>query len=222
MKIDIWSDVVCPWCYIGKKRFEKAVAEAGVDVTVMWHAFELDPQAPERLEGTLTRRLAQKYGTTEERMVVLQEHVRQTGEGEGITFRFAEAVTGNTFDAHRLILYAHEQGLGSAQKERLMRAYFSEGLAIGEREVLLRLAHEVGVSAPESAFLEDVWGERVRVDEATARRSGITGVPFFVIDGQYAVSGAQPTEVFANILRQLQPDVAAGVVCDDGACDVPN
>jgi len=212
LTVDIWSDVVCPWCYIGKRRFEAALEqfEHRDDVTVLWHSFELDPEAPPVAEGKSAERLAAKYGMTVEEAAGRQAEITTLAAQDGLTYDLAESRGGNTFDAHRLIHLAAEHRLGDAAMERLMRAYFSEREAIGDRETLQRLAVEAGLPAEE--VREVLEGERyadaVRADERAATQIGIRGVPFFVLGRKYGVSGAQPAEVLLQALQQAWDEVA--------------
>jgi predicted DsbA family dithiol-disulfide isomerase len=203
--VDIWSDVVCPWCYIGKRRFEAALArfDHRDQVEVTWHAFELDPEAPRRPEGTLAESLAAKYGTSLEDAEASHRNLTEMAAGEGLEYHFDRAQRGNTFDAHRLIRMALDQGHQDAMKERLMRAYFTEGEAIADRDTLARLAAEVGIGeeAARAALAGGRYSSEVRGDEHTAARLGIRGVPFFVLDRRYGVSGAQPAEVLLEALN---------------------
>jgi len=204
--VEIWSDVVCPWCYIGKRRFESALEqfEHRDEVTVMWRSFELDPEAPRDVHGTAAERLADKYGMSIERALNLHAEMTQRAAAEGLEFHFERARGGNTFDAHRMIHLAATYGHQAAAKERLMRAYFTEGEAISDHETLVRLVSELGVDAEEArAALElDRFAEDVREDENLAAQLGIQGVPFFVLDRHYGVSGAQPPEVLLGVLER--------------------
>src|SRR3984885_7461905 len=206
MDIEIWSDVVCPWCYIGKRRFERALAafDHRGEVSVTWRSFQLDPNAPATSEGDPVERIATKYGMSRAAAEAAQARVTANAATAGLDFHLDRARPGNTFDAHRLIHYANSAGKQDALKERLMAAYFVEGAAIGERDVLARLAVEVGLDA--AAVLEvldsDAFADDVRRDELEARELGITGVPFFVLDRAYGVSGAQPSELILGALQQ--------------------
>jgi predicted DsbA family dithiol-disulfide isomerase len=212
LTVDIWSDVVCPWCYIGKRRLEAALEgfEHRDDVTVLWHSFELDPDAPPVAEGKSAERLAEKYGMSVEEAARRQAEITSLAAQDGLTYDLAESRGGNTFDAHRLIHLAAEHGLGDAAMERLMSAYFSECEPIGDRDTLERLAVEVGLPADEVREVLD--GERyadaVRADERAATQVGIRGVPFFVLGRKYGVSGAQPAEVLLQALQQAWDEVA--------------
>jgi predicted DsbA family dithiol-disulfide isomerase len=206
LTVEIWSDVVCPWCYIGKRRFEAALeAFAHRDeVTVMWRSFELDPEAPAETPGTSAERLANKYGMSVERAQQLHAEMTERAAGEGLEYHLETARGGNTFDAHRMIHLAATYGHQAAAQERLMRAYFTEGEPISDRATLVRLVAELGVDAEEarSALELDRFAEDVREDEALAGQLGIQGVPFFVVERHYGVSGAQPSEVLVNVLER--------------------
>src|SRR4051812_37719340 len=213
LTVEIWSDVVCPWCYIGKRRFEAALErfEHAADVTVLWRSFELDQDAPKTAEGTAAERLAAKYGMTIERAGELHAEMTERAAAEGLDFRFDLARGGNTFDAHRLIHLAATYGHQAAAKERLMRAYFTEGEAIADPEALIRVLAEVGVDPEEArdVLRSDRFAEDVREDELLAAQLGIQGVPFFVLDRRYGVSGAQPPEVLVQALERAWGEAVA-------------
>lgn len=233
MNIEIWSDIVCPWCYIGKRRFEKALARFAHrdQVEVTWRSFELDPGAPRVYPGTLDEMLAKKMGGSLARAAAANQQVTALAAQEGLEYHLDQARPGNSFDAHRLVHFAAAHGLQDAMQERLLRAYFSEGRAIGDPDTLASLAAEVGLDAAEAraVLAGDAYAAAVRADEQRAAAFGIAGVPFFAIDEQYGISGAQPSEVFLNALEQIwaasQPQaVDAGAQndagCADGACRV--
>jgi predicted DsbA family dithiol-disulfide isomerase len=186
MDIEIWSDIACPWCYVGKRRFEAALAqfEHRDEVTVRWRSFELDPQAPQEREGDRAKHLADKYGMSVEQAHAAEHQMTETAAGEGLNFRFDIARAGNTFDGHRIVHLAAEHGLQDAMKERILRAYLSEGELISDAQTLTRLAAEVGL--PEDEVAETLAGDRfardVRTDEQDAARLGISAVPTFVVD----------------------------------------
>jgi len=207
MNIEVWSDVVCPWCYIGKRRLESAVKlfQHGDEISVSWRSFELDPESPRRAPVPLDEMLAQKYGMSREEARAANTQVTSLAAAEGLEYHLEHQHSGNSFDAHRLIHLAAEKGLPGAMKERLMRAHFSESAAIGEPDVLVRLACEVGIDEEEAkALLEsDRFADEVRADEAEAGTIGVRGVPFFLIERKWALSGAQPTDLFLKAIEQV-------------------
>jgi len=210
VKVEVWSDVVCPWCYIGKRRLEAALLlfEHRDEVEVEWRSFELDPSAERGATEDLDQRLAGKYGVTLEAARAMSSRVSKVAAGEGLAYRLDIARSGNTFDAHRLVHLARTVGLQGAMKERLMAAYFTEGRAIGEAAVLAELAAEVGLERERvSAVLGgEEFSLAVRSEEREAGELGISGVPFFVIDRRYGVSGAQPGEVLHQALETAWRD----------------
>jgi predicted DsbA family dithiol-disulfide isomerase len=212
MQVEVWSDVVCPWCYIGKRRLESALERFPNrdQVEVAFRSFELNPNAPRHDETDLDAGLARKYGVTLEQARAMTERVVATAAGEGLEYRLDIAKRANTFDAHRLLQLAAAEGRQVAMKERLMAAYFTEGRSISDLDSLVRLAEEVGLDpARARAVLEsDEFGDEVRSDEREAAELGITGVPFFVINRRYAVSGAQPSELMLSALDRAWAEVA--------------
>jgi predicted DsbA family dithiol-disulfide isomerase len=201
LKVEIWSDVVCPWCYIGKRRFERAAKQFGNDVDVVWRSFELDPEAPAVREHTATEHLAAKYGMSREQAEASHERMTQLAAQEGLEYHFELARGGNSFDAHRLIHLARENGMENEAMERVMRAYFTEGVAIGDTDALIALGEELGLTNAREALDTDAYAAAVREDEELARRIGIQGVPFFVLDRRYGVSGAQPAELLVQAME---------------------
>ncbi len=225
MRVDIWSDIACPWCYVGKRRFEAAIAGLGVEVEVTWRSFELDPHAPAAAdEGAQDELLARKYGLSLERARELIAHMTATGAAEGIEFRFDRVRRGNTFDAHRLIHMVSRVGLGDAMKERLLRAYFTEGAWVADHETLATLAAQVGLDRREvrEMLAGDDFRADVRRDEGIAHQLGISGVPFFVVDQRLGVSGAQPADTMRRILEEAlatsAADAPAGDACGPDGC----
>lgn len=229
MKIEIWSDIVCPWCAIGKRRFEQALQsfEHRAAVKVVFRSFELDPSAPAEIEETRNEHLAAKYGMS--LAEAAQRHAQTTALAaeEGLEFHFDRARAGNTFNAHRLLHLAAERGVQEQLKERLLLAYFTEGEPIGDPAALQRLATEVGLEADLVAqtLSSDAYADDVRADESRAAALGISGVPFFVFDEKYGVSGAQPADLLLEVLdkawsgRQPLTMVGSGDgVCTDDAC----
>lgn len=206
MQVEIWSDVICPWCYIGRRRFETALAQFAHrdQVSVIWRSFELDPDAPSLYPGTLNERLAEKYGVSLMQATAMNTRVTEVAKETGLEYRLEQARPGNTFDAHRLLHFAAAQESDQDAGERIMHGYFCEGLAVGDRSALVRLAPQFGIAedAAQAMLESDDYSVAVRDDEARAAQLGITGVPFFVFAEKYGVSGAQPVEVFAEALEQ--------------------
>lgn len=213
LSVEVWSDIACPWCWVGKRKLEAAVAQFGDDVDVVWRSFELDPAAPKSLpdDVDLTSRLADKYGKSREGAEQMVDRMTAVGQDNGIEFRFDQARPGNTFDAHRLLHWAGREGKQNALKERLFEAYMQQGKLVSDHEVLVELAADVGLD-PERAQLvlsSNDYASDVRRDEATAGTMGIHGVPFFVFGGRFALSGAQPVELLVQGLQKAKEDAAA-------------
>ena len=204
MKIEIWSDIACPWCYLGKHRFEDALAKFGGrdDVDVTYRSFQLDPSAPSVSSGTLNELLAKKFGMPVAQAEAMNERMTAMGEPEGIEFHFDRARPANTFDGHRLVHFASEHGKGSAMKERLFEAYFRDGLVVSDPATLVALAEELGLDARQ-VVASTAYGDDVRADLEQARSLGISGVPFFVLDEKYGVSGAQTADVLLATMREV-------------------
>jgi predicted DsbA family dithiol-disulfide isomerase len=230
MLVEIYSDVVCPWCYIGKRRFEEALARrSDADVTVVWRPFQLDPNAP-TAPSPVVDAYARKFGGPE-RAVQIIDHMSSVAREAGLEFHLDVAQRSNTLDAHRLLWFALQQGgpaVQDALKERLLQAYFVDGEHVGSHAVLARLAAEVGLDEDEVlAFLDGDGGRaEVRAELNEAYERGITAVPTFVFDGRYSVPGAQDPELFVRVLDKLGAErapVPAGHdarTCTDDACEV--
>ena len=229
MHVEIWSDIACPWCYVGKRRFEAALSsfEHRDEVTVTWRSFELDPQAPAEREHDGATHLAQKYGMSRQEALAMQARMTETAAGEGLEFRFDIARGGNTFDAHRIVHLAAAHGAQEAMQERIMRAYLTEGELISDHATLERLAVEAGLDADEvrDVLSSDRYAAEVRQDERTAARFGISAVPFFVVDRTVGASGAHPPAQLLELLGQgraanLPAEVPAGEACaaDGSGC----
>ena len=202
MKIEIWSDVVCPWCYIGKRRLEHALLdfEHAGEVEITWRSYQLNPGAGPGAVPTMDS-LARRFGPQSEAMV---SRIADLAAAEGLDFDYDSALSVNTLDAHRALHLAADLGLGGAAKERLLRAHFAEGADLSDREKLAGLLSEVGVPAERvrATLAGDVYADAVRADIEEAHALGVNGVPFFVLDRRYGVSGAQPAELFLGALRQ--------------------
>ncbi len=212
MKVEIWSDVVCPWCYIGKRRFEAALARFPHRdaIEVEWKSFELDPTATSATEADgpqdadYAGRIASKYGTDRGQAQGMLDSMTAAAAAEGLDFHFERAIRANTVDAHQVIHLAGLRGVQDEVKERLLLAYFTQGEAVGDRENLVRLAAEAGLDAADvrQALETNAYLDDVRRDEYEARQFGISGVPFFVVDRKYGVSGAQPPAAILQVLEQ--------------------
>jgi len=210
--VEIWSDVVCPWCYVGKRRFEAALDRLPQrdEVRVVWRSFELDPHAPRSREQPQDEHLAAKYGMTLEHARALNAQMTELAAHEGLEYHLDRARGGNTFDAHRLIHLGSARGLQEPVMERLMRGYFTEGEPIGDHDALVRLAADAGLD-PEDARAtldSDAYTQEVRADEELARRIGIQGVPYFVLNRRFGVSGAQPADVLVQAFERALQEAA--------------
>jgi predicted DsbA family dithiol-disulfide isomerase len=210
LKVEIWSDIVCPWCYVGKRRFEEALSRFTHrdEVEVEWKSFELDPGARSSAdaadEADYADRLGRKYGMGRTQALQMLESMTRTAASVGLDFHFERATRANTFDAHQVVHLAAARGVQGAVKERLLRAYFTEGEPVGDRAALVRLASEAGLERGEveEALEDQTYAAAVRADEAEASALGISGVPFFVVDRLYGVSGAQPPEQLLEVLQR--------------------
>ncbi len=211
LKVDVWSDVACPWCYIGKRRFEAALARIAArdgvapDVEVEYHSFELSPDTPLDFEGTSTEFLARHKGIPVAQAQQMNDHVTRLAAAEGLEYRMDDVRHTSTLKAHELLHLAKSRGLQEPMKERLLRAYFTEGRHVGRVEELAGLAAEVGLDRAEvvDALESGRYADAVAADMAQARAYGITGVPFYVVDGRYGVSGAQDPAVFVQVLDRV-------------------
>lgn len=225
---------MCPWCYIGKRRFEAALARfpQSKQVDLVWRSFELDPSAPPSPAepDRYAEHLARKYSMTVDQAETMIERVTSAAAEEGLDYRFDIARRGNTFDAHRLLHFALSRGVQDELKEGLDRATFTEGLSVSDHQALIDVAAEIGLDEIElkEVLTSDAYGDAVRADAAQARAYGIRAVPFFVVDGRYGVAGAQPADVLLDVLERAWTvtnplsvigDAAGRDACADGACD---
>ena len=205
MRVDIWSDIVCPWCYVGNARFSRALAdfEHGDQVEVVYRSFELDPSIPQGRATPILDVLASKYGMSQAQARQAEARVAALAGAEGLDFTVDRAM-GNTFDAHRLVHFGREQGAQARVAKELYHAYFGEGRSVFGQDALVGVAAGAGLDpdAARHALENGSFSDEVRADEEEAGRLGISGVPFCVLGGKYGVSGAQPTETFAQALRQ--------------------
>lgn len=233
MRVEIWSDIVCPWCYIGKARFEeglKAFAHRD-EIEVVHRSFELDPDRAARETTPVIDMIAKKYGRTREEAQAMEEHVASTARAAGLAYRSEGRDHGNTFDLHRLLHLAKAHGLQDELLTLLYRANFAEEASVFDPEAPLALAVRAGLDEQEARRVladSSAYADDVRADEREAAELGATGVPFFVFDRRYGVSGGQPAEVFTQALEQawqgrvITPLGGDAAACDaDGACEVP-
>ncbi|MEU9450852.1 DsbA family oxidoreductase [Streptomyces sp. NPDC048277] len=213
LRVDVWSDVVCPWCYIGKRRLEAALDRFGHadEVEVHWHSFQLDPAHPRGERRPVFETLAQKTGAPPAQVRAMTRQVTELAAAEGLRYDLERAVAVNTIDAHRLGHLAEAHGLGARMHERLLRAHLGEGEVVDDPDTLVRLGTEVGVPEDEirRMLAGDAYADAVEADIREARRYGVTGVPFFVLDRTYGLSGAQPADTFLSALRTAHADAAS-------------
>lgn len=229
MKIDIWSDIVCPFCYIGKRHLELALEKfpQREQVEIVWHSFQLDPTAPAEVTEPSSQMLARKYGMPLAQAQANQQALEQQAATVGLEYHLETTRTGNTFDIHRVIHLAAERGLGAAAHERFMRGHFTDNEPVNNPDVLVRLASEIGLDETRvrEVLVTDEYAAAVNSDIAQARAYGARGVPFFVLADAIGVSGAQPVEVFSQALEQawatahpLQMVGDSDASCEDDAC----
>ena len=228
VRIEVWSDVVCPWCFIGKRRLETALARFPHrdEVEVLWRSYQLDPTVPEGRTHPTLPALAAKYGRSVEEMRGMQQRVEEIAAAEGLDYDLAEGLTGNTLLAHELIHLAAERGLQGAMKERLLHAHFEQRRSVFDVDGLVPLAVEVGLEEDEvrAALADRRYRHAVSQDARTAQALGATGVPFFVVDRRYGAAGAQPAELLLQLLERAWAEahplqtVPAADGCTDEAC----
>lgn len=216
LRIEVWSDIACPWCWIGKRGLDLALEKFDQPVSLRWRAFELNPQAPLELPGKVdyVQRLAEKYGVDHAAAQQMIDRIVATGSERGLELRFDRIRPANTFAAHRLLAWARDSGLQSGLKEAIFRAYLNEGRLVSDHAVLLELVGQVGLDAGTAgeALGSDAFAAEVRQDEQRAAQIGITGVPCFVFPQTHSgISGAQPPEVLLQALRQVQSKLADSV-----------
>lgn len=231
VQVEVFSDVVCPWCYIGKRHLEQALAEFphADDVTVTYRSYQLSPDTPKEATGTLTEMLSAKYGVSLAEAQAMNDRVTGVAAEAGLEYHLDRAHPANTVDAHRLLHFAAAQGKQAELKERLLAAYFTEGKRIGDADVLVAEAEAVGLDgdAARAVLAGDDYADEVNADFSLARAFGITGVPFFVIDRKYGLSGAQPASTLRQALEEAWMDAhplvsldstPAGDADDAGSC----
>jgi predicted DsbA family dithiol-disulfide isomerase len=207
MKVEIWSDVICPFCYIGKRRFENALGKFGHKdkVEIIWHSFELDPERKSVPEMSIHKMLAEKKGWSVEQAKQMNDHVTEMASEVGLKYDFDKAIPVNTFNAHRISHLAAKHNVQNEMEELLFSSYFTKGVNIDDENSLIALTNQVGIDSKETeqVLKDNVYSSDVRQDEEEAREIGINGVPFFVFDRKYAISGAQPEDVFIRTLEKV-------------------
>ncbi|WP_138420044.1 DsbA family oxidoreductase [Aquibacillus sediminis] len=234
MKVQIWSDIVCPFCYIGKRRYEAALQQFDHkdDIEMEFKSFQLDPNAEKGTDKDLHQSLATKYGVSYEEGKAMNDRMTEQAKEVGLDYHLDHAIPTNTEDAHRLSYYAKQHGKMNQMMERIMHAYFTESLDVGDHETLVKLAGEVGLDQEDTRQIlsDGAFKQEVQVDQQQAAQIGVQGVPFFVFNQKYAVSGAQPTETFLEVLEKvwkeeneqspIQMINNAGEQCTDDNCDI--
>ena len=209
IKIDIWSDIACPWCYIGKRRLETALKDFdGTPVEVEYHSFQLNPAAPVDFNGTQSDYLAQRMRASADQVRAMNQQVTATAKADGLDYHLDDVKVTNTAKAHELIHFAKSQGKGNEMKEHLLRAYFVDGRHVGHDDDLADLAADIGLDrdAALAALTSGAFRQAVEGDKAHGTAIGVQGVPFFVVDGKYAISGAPPAELFLQALNKVQSE----------------
>lgn len=229
MKIEIWSDVMCPFCYIGKRNFESALEqfEDSKHIEVIWKSFQLDPDMPQIAKENYVDYLVQRKGMSEEQVKGMLANVTETAKHVGLSYHLDKSVLVNSMNAHKLLQFANTKGLGNALEERLFSAFFTEGKNIADLSTLTELGKEIGLDevALQTAFSDDNYAYMVAQDIAEGRQLGVQGVPFFVLDRKYGVSGAQPPAVFLENLegafkewRELNPETKLKMASNGPSC----
>lgn len=242
MKIEVWSDFVCPFCYIGKRRLEMALNkfEHKGEVELVFRSFELDPTAKKKYDENIHELIAKKYGVTVEQAKASNDKLVMQAKAIGLDYNFDDLIPTNTFDAHRLAHYAKTEGRMNELSERILKAYFVDSLNISDHKVLASLAGEAGLDSDKALKIldSDQYEAEVREDEKNASGLGISGVPYFVFNDKYAVSGAQPPELFLQVLEKVKKEELSSKVteliaeehqdsatsnsgnCSDGKCEI--
>ena len=240
MKIEVWSDFVCPFCYIGKRRLEEALDQFPHrdQVEVEFKSFELDPNSPKNIDQSIHEVLAKKYGMSIEKAKQANQGVGQQAATVGLTYHFDTMKPTNTFDAHRLAKFAKDYGKEAEVTEKLLYGYFTESKHIGDHDTLADIAEAVGLDrqkALDVLYDKNAYANDVRIDESIAQQYGVSGVPYFIINQKYAISGAQPTETFKGALQKVWEEEAVSPVlqdlstvsaedasCTDEGCAIPD
>ena len=230
MLIEMWTDYACPFCYIGKRRLEEAIKQVDHKIEVVYRCFELDPTAERDISDSIYEKLAKKYGMSLEQAKLNCNNMEEMARESGLDYQFDTMKLTNTFDAHRLTMYAKTQGLMNEMAERMLHAFFTESKHIGDHSTLIDLAVEIGLNREKVTNLlnSDEMTDAVRSDEQEAQQLGIQGVPFFLINRKYAISGAQPVETFIEAINQINeqdgPFISLNnnrdATCTDDSCEI--
>lgn len=226
MKVEIWSDIVCPFCYIGKRKFEKALDgfAAKDKVEIEWKSFQLDPEMDNKEGLSVHEYLGKRKGGTTADGKRMNDQMSAIAKEVGLNYDFDNGIINNTLPAHQLLHFAKTKGLQNELKERIFKAYYTEGKDTGDMETLLQLAKEVGLEAAEARTIlqDNLYVSEVINDQEEARQIGVQGVPFYVFNRKYAVSGAQSPEVFAEVLSKVWEEEKPALVVTpaEGFCDV--
>jgi len=220
--VDVWSDIVCPFCYIGKRNLEDAVDKTGLTdaVKVVWHSFELAPDAETKPEASIYEELAKRKGWSTEQSKQIHEQMEQKAKESGLEYNFDQTIPANSFKAHRLLHLANKRHVQNEVKELLLKSYFTDGKNIDDEETLVEAGKHAGLKEDEirEALHSEAFENEVREDIENARKLGIQGVPFFVLNQKYAISGAQPVGVFVEALEKLKEELDLNSLSDtDGA-----
>lgn len=210
LQIDVWSDIVCPFCYIGKRHLEDALKRTGLgdSVDIVWHSFELAPEAETNTEANIYEELASRKGWSVEQSKQIHDQMEERAKQAGLDFHFDRTIPANSFRAHRLLHLAKRHGCQDEIKENLLKAYFTDGKNIDDESVLIRTGIYHGLKEAEirDALTSETIAEEIQSDIQAAQRIGIQGVPFFVLNQKYAISGAQPVDVFVDALEKLREE----------------
>lgn len=231
MKIEIWSDVMCPFCYIGKKNFEKALENIPFkdEVKIEWKSFQLDPTLEKKDTKTTAEYFREKKGISENQAKQMTKQVIEMGKAAGIDFNFEKALITNTFTAHKLSHLAKKHGKSTEMEEELFKAHFIDGKNIGDHDILVSLAVFLGIDAEETSkcLQSEDFDYEINQDILEARNNGISGVPYFILNGKYGISGAQPFELFKNALTQTYEETVVPFkngtsedFCDSNGCSI--
>ncbi|MBE9582974.1 DsbA family oxidoreductase [Mucilaginibacter sp. JRF] len=218
MRVDIWSDIVYPFCYIGKRRFENALTGFDDNVEIVWHSYQLDPEAKYEEGQTVDQYLSKRKGFPLEKAKEMNAYVTAQAAELGLDYDFDTAKIANTLDAHRLLHLAAKHGVQNEVKEALLAAYFTQGQNISDTDTLVKIGESNGLNADDirQALTADNYKQEVEEDINHARQIGVQGVPFFVFNNKYAVSGAQPTELFKQVLDKVKSEEKPQVLNADG------